>query len=204
MKDEEKTQEMKAPTLEELRHLVTEKLDEKVWRVTRACLSSATVLLLEDVQDCPTLVLIGPPASSKTTVLSFFYDIPDITYKVDNFTPAAFVSHAANVKKKRLEEIDMLPKIKHKAMVVPELAPIFGKGREDLLKSLSVLTRVLDGQGYEPHTGSQGGRGYSGDYLFGLLGGTTPIDRRVWKVMGKLGSRLLFHRMPEEAQGEKS
>jgi hypothetical protein len=45
-----------------------------------------------------------------------------------------------------------------------------------------------------------GRRGHTGDYLFAWIGCTTPIEHRVWKTMGKLGSRFLFLAMPDEEQ----
>ena len=71
---------------------------------------------------------------------------------------------------------------------------------EDLLESFSILTRVLDGQGFESDSGVHGQRGYSGDYLFAWIGCTTPIPHNVWKTMGKLGSRFLFIEMPSGEQ----
>ena len=53
-------------------------------------------------------------------------------------------------------------------------------------------TRVLDGEGLETDSGVHGQRGYTGDYHFMLLAGTTPIQPRVFKVMGNFGSRLFF------------
>jgi hypothetical protein len=77
-------------------------------------------------------------------------------------------------------------------LVTPELAPIF-RGREDeLTHTFSTLTRVLDGQGYTRDSGTHGQRGYRGDYLFAWLGATTPFDKKVWKIMSQLGSRLFF------------
>lgn len=190
------------PTLEELRNLITANLGEGFYRATVACMSTAVALLLADNQNPPSLNLVGPPSSAKTTVLGFFYNIPDITYKSDNFTPAAFVSHASNIKAKELEEVDLLPRIRHKVMVVPELAPIFGKNPDALLEIFSILVRVFDGQGLETDSGARGRRGYSGDYLFAWLGATTPVPNKVWRVMGKLGSRFLFYQMPVEADSE--
>ena len=87
-------------------------------------------------------------------------------------------------------------------MVVPELAPIFGKNPDALLESFSILVRVFDGQGLETDSGARGRRGYSGDYLFAWLGATTPVPNKVWRVMGKLGSRFLFYQMPVETDSE--
>jgi hypothetical protein len=190
------------PSLEELQEIITTELGEGYYQTTVACMSTAAALLLADNQNPPSLNLVGPPSSVKTTVLGFFYNVPGISYKTDSFTPASFVTHSSNIKTDQLEEIDLLPRIRHKVMVVPELAPIFGKAPDALLENFSILVRVFDGQGLETDSGSRGRRGYSGDYLFAWLGATTPVPNRVWKVMGKLGSRFLFYQMPVEKDGE--
>jgi hypothetical protein len=101
-----------------------------------------------------------------------------------------------------LAEVDLLPRIRHKVFLVPELAPLFGLRNEDLLESFSILTRVLDGQGLSTDSGVHGRRGHTGDYLFAWIGCTTPIPHNVWKTMGKLGSRFLFIEMPAEEQSD--
>jgi hypothetical protein len=77
-------------------------------------------------------------------------------------------------------------------LIVRDLAPIFGVKEDELLKTMGILTRALDGEGLETDSGVHGKRGYTGDWLFMLLAGTTPIPPRVFKVMGTLGSRLFF------------
>jgi hypothetical protein len=91
-----------------------------------------------------------------------------------------------------LDKVDMLPRIRYRTLIVRDLAPIFGAHEDDLLKSLGILTRALDGERLETDSGVYGQRGYKGDYLFMLLAGATPISPRVFKVMGNLGSRLFF------------
>src|SRR5262249_38264272 len=80
----------------------------------------------------------------------------------------------------------------------------FGAKDDDLIKSLGILTRVLDGEGLETDSGVHGKRGYKGDYLFMLLAGTPPIAPRVFKVMGNFGSRLFFLSLhtPEECDDD--
>jgi hypothetical protein len=163
---------------------------------TIACLSVAATLCLEDQQNPVPLNLEGAPSSQKTTVIDFFGRAHDKVYRSDKFTPKSFVSHAASVGRERLNEIDLLPRIRHKVVLVPELAPLFGLRQEDLLENFSILTRVFDGQGLTTDSGVYGQRGPTGDYLFAWIGCTTPIEHRVWKTMGKLGSRLLFLEMP--------
>jgi hypothetical protein len=165
-----------------------------------AALAVAATLLLEDQQNPVALNLEGPPSSQKTTVVDFLAGADDKVYRSDKFTPKSFVSHAASISRERLNEVDLLPRIRHKLFLVPELAPLFGLRNEDLLENFSILTRVFDGSGLSTDSGIHGQRGHTGDYLFAWLGCTTPIEHRVWKTMGKLGSRLLFLEMPNEEQ----
>jgi len=155
-------------------------------------LSVAAQILLNDVRNPFALVLVDVPSAGKTITINFFSDIPGISYSTDVFSPASFVSNSSNVKRKDLEKIDLLPRIRHKLFLIRDLAPIFGQRDDDLLKSLGVLTRVLDGEGLQTDTGVHGQRGYTGDYLFNVLAGSTPMNPRVWKLMGNLGSRLFF------------
>jgi hypothetical protein len=168
---------------------------------TIASLAVAATLLLDDQQNPVAVNFEGPPSSQKTTLVDFFGDAGEKVYRSDKFTPKAFVSHAASVSRTRLNDIDLLPRIRHKLMLIPELAPLFGLRNEDLLESFSILTRVFDGHGLSTDSGVHGRRGHTGDFLFAWIGCTTPIEHRVWKTMGKLGSRLLFLEMPN---GEES
>jgi hypothetical protein len=162
-----------------------------------ACLAVAATLLLEDQQNPVAVNFEGPPSSAKTTLIDFMDGAgEDKVYRSDKFTPKSFVSHSANVKREQLDEIDLLPRIRHRLFLVPELAPLFGLRADDLLENFSILTRVLDGQGLTTDSGVHGRRGHTGDYLFAWIGCTTPIEHRVWKTMGKLGSRFLFFEMP--------
>lgn len=176
---------------DQLIETVTSHFDQKMARTVEACASVVATLMLQDLSNPVGLILVDNPSTGKTTALSMFYDLP-IAYRSDSFTPSAFVSHATNVAKKKLGEIDLLPRIKHKGLIVPEMAPIFGQKREDLQKSIAILTRVFDGEGYTSDSGSHGRRGYQGDFLFAMLAATTPLSKTVWDTMGQFGSRLLF------------
>jgi hypothetical protein len=137
-------------------------------------------------------VLVDVPSAGKTITLNFFAEIDQLTYATDKFTPAAFVSNAANVSKDKLAEVDLLPRIKNKAFIIRDLATIFSKRDDDLNELLGILTRVLDGEGLNTECGVHGARHYNGEYLLMLLAASTPIPHKVWKMMGSLGSRLFF------------
>ena len=169
--------------------------------VVEACLANYFSLLLQDLSNCPALVLIGPLSSSKTTVLEFLDT--HVIFPTDNFTPRSFVSHSANVEKSKLAtEVDLLPRIRHKMMVVKDLSPMFSKRADDVKEGMGVMTRVLDGRGYASDSGAHGHRGYSGDYVFGFLAATTPLGRNIWEMMSTLGPRLLFLQIEPEIETE--
>jgi hypothetical protein len=153
--------------------------------------SVCATLLLADNSNPVAVIYVGDAATGRTTVADMFADHP-LTYVSDNFTPASFVSHAANVSRKELEAVDLLPRIKHKVLITPEMAPAFRGKEDELAKRFAILTRVLDGQGLQTDSGTHGQRGHRGDYVFAWLGGTTPFEEKVWRVMAQLGSRLFF------------
>jgi len=181
------------------RRVVIERFGPRVWFLTECCLSVFGAMFLKDIKNPIGLILVDAPSTEKTTVLNFFYPNSDkgdpvnkLVYVTDGFTPKSFVSHSANVKRNELEKVDLLPRIRDRIMIVPELAPVFSKREDDLTELIGILTRVFDGEGLETDSGVHGRRGYKGKYFFTLMGATTPLDKRVWKVMGKLGSRLIF------------
>ncbi len=163
--------------------------------IVETCLSVVLTLKLTDIKDPVGLNLIDDPSSEKTTVLSFFYN-NSITYRTDDFTPRSFVTGLNINDEERLRSIDLLPRIENMVMVVPELAPIFGKRKEDLVENLSILTRVFDGHGFIRDTGSTGRRGYDRPIMFAWLGATTPINYKTWSEMIRLGTRMFFLKMP--------
>ncbi len=182
-----------ADKYQKLQEIIESNFDPRVWFLVDACLATIATLMLEDPVNPVGLNLVDGPSSEKTTILSMFYGLPDyMVYRTDSFTPASFVSQAANKSRKQLDLVDLLPRIRYKCIIVPELAPIFGASKEDLLKNFSILTRVFDGEGLLTDSGTHGQRGYQGDYRFAWLGATTPIPQSVWNIMGQLGSRLLF------------
>lgn len=152
-------------------------------------------ILITDITNPFSLVLVDVPSAGKTIAINFFSEIEGLTYATDKFTPASFVSNAANVSMEKLADIDLLPRLKHKMFLLRDLATLFSKRDEDLNECLGLLTRVLDGEGLNTDTGVHGKRHYVGEYLFMILAGSTPIPPRVWKIMGNLGSRLFFLNM---------
>jgi len=102
-----------------------------------------------------------------------------------------------------LEKVDLLPRIKHQMLITPELAPIFSGKQDDLIVYFGMLTRILDGRGFQSDSGVHGKRGYSGDYYFTWIGAVIDIPHRVWSLMGNLGPKIFFFRLPEDKKSSE-
>jgi len=75
-----------------------------LWLYVKLALSTFATLFLKDNDDPVALILVGPPSSSKTTIARMFTSHP-LAYISDKFSPASFVSAAANVSKENLKKV---------------------------------------------------------------------------------------------------
>ncbi len=156
------------------------------------CASVVAQLLLKDVYNPFSLFITDRPGSGKTICINFFRGLDELTYFTSDFTPASFVTSIAGRTPKQLEQIDLLPKIRWKTLLVKDLAPLLSDNDDVLRKHLGMLTDILDGEGYTKESGVHGSRGYEGDYIFMFLAATTPFAPRVWKLMTGMGHRFFF------------
>lgn len=176
----------------------------ELFTVAEIVLGTIGQLLIKDITNPFGIVLVDMPSSGKTIILNFFEQLNELVLGIDNFTPSSFVSHASNRKKSELSKIDLLPQIKDRALLVRDLAPIFGLRDDDLLRNMGILTRVFDGEGLVTASGVHGRRGYPGCYMFVFLAASTPIPPKVWKLMGGLGSRLFFINVGSAEKNEEA
>jgi hypothetical protein len=178
---------------ENLRNITLQNLPN-LWPGLEFALSVKTIL---NIKGC-TLpfpgIILGPASSLKTVIIELFRGYRH-TFYTDNFSPKSLVSHNSAVQKQNLKEVDMLPKIKNKFFLTPELAPIFASRDDDLLQVLGILTRVADGHGYESDSGAQGDRGYNEEIMFVWLGACVDIPYKVHRLLGTLGPKLYFFRL---------
>lgn len=165
--------------------------------VLEICLSVKAQLMIEKITQVFALVLLGAPSTYKSTMLEIVASLAD-SYVSDSFTPKSFVSHSANTSKDKLGQVDLLPRIRHKTLITAELAPLFSGNPDQLVEYFGMLTRILDGRGYMSDSGVHGQRGYEGDYSFMWLGAVVDIPHRVWKVLGNLGPKMYFLRIPSD------
>lgn len=175
-----------------------------LWPIAEIVLAGIGQLLIKDIVNPFGLILVDKPASGKTLALNFFSGLDELVFADDNFSPASFVTHAANKPRSELNKIDLLPKIKDGVLLVREMAPIFGKHEDQLLGNMTILTRIFDGEGYLSSSGVHSRRGYAGTFMFIFLGASTPIRPRIWRTMSSLGSRLFFVNVNSKEKDEET
>jgi hypothetical protein len=90
----------------------------------------------------------------------------------------------------------MLPRVKNKIFCTPEWAPIFTLREDDLKAALGIITRIADGQGLASNSGVYGRRAYEGIHMFAWIGAAVDVPHVVYKVLGTLGQKLYFFRLP--------
>ncbi len=144
-----------------------------------------------------TLVFEGLPGPGKSLVLNCILgasseEVQERLYRSDKFSPASFVSQSASIGKAKLRKVDLLPRIKDKVLIVPEMAPTFRGKKETIEERFSILARVLDGRGLITDSGTHGRRGYQGDYCFCWLGATTPLSNVAFEALASVGNRIFF------------
>jgi hypothetical protein len=148
------------------------------------------------------LIFETPSGYGKTATLQMAFPsdeespLAKLVYRSDKFTPRSFVSHAANVKKEDMPNLDLLPKLENKVLITKELAPILRGRVEELQDNFSILISVLDGKGFISDSGMHGRRGYDRPILFNWIGATTPLPAATHRLMSQLGTRLLFFEVP--------
>ena len=142
-------------------------------------------------------IVFAVPSSMKTQVFELFRRL-NYSYFTDKFTAKSFVSHSATVPKEKLKEIDMLPRIKGKILLTPELSPLFTGKDDEIKEQFGVITRILDGKGLETESGVHvhGQRGYHGDYMFTWLGAAVDIPNYIYKFLSTIGFKIFFLRLP--------
>jgi hypothetical protein len=117
------------------------------------------------------------------------------TFYTDSFSPKSWITHTTAVDSEdELSKIDILPKVKDKHFLTPELAPIFTTDEKDLGFILGTITRIADGHGLASDSGAHGHREH-GDTMFVWTGAAVDIPHNVYKLLSGLGFKLYFHRL---------
>jgi hypothetical protein len=83
--------------------------------------------------------ILARPSTYKTVTLSLI-EPWYCTFYTDSFSPKSWITHTTAVdSEEQLKRIDMLPKIKDRHFLTPELAPIFTTDEKDLGQILGTI-----------------------------------------------------------------
>src|SRR5262245_13299676 len=111
--------------LADVQQLVQRHYGRKHWLAVKAAIGLTTALSLKERDNCLVLVFEGASGKGKSVVVRMVMPDRDSNkkylYRIDDFTPASFVSHAANKSKQQLAQISLLGKLKDKVMETKEL-----------------------------------------------------------------------------------
>jgi hypothetical protein len=173
----------------------------ELWEPIEFTLSVRTILKIKNITLPFAGIVLGPSGGLKTATVELYRNTKDTCYR-DSFSAKSFVSHNTAIPKEKLVEVDLLPAIKDKLFLTPELSPTFSKKEDELNEILGIITRVLDGHGYESQSGAQGYRGYTGNYMFVWIGAAVDVPRKVHKLLGTLGPKLYFFRLKKVEKDE--
>lgn len=202
---EPEIQQQKMESMEEWQILIKEKYDNlkkvidnnlpQLWLSVEFILAVKSIMNIQGVT-LPWLgILLGRASSLKTAGIEMLRDTIN-TFYTDIFTAKAFVSNSTAVSKDKLKDIDMLPKIKNKLFLVSELSAQFTKKEEEVQEILGIFVRLADGHGLKINTGAHGERGYRDTY-FNMIGAAVDIPYKVYRLLGSLGPKLYFLRLPK-------
>lgn len=177
---------------------VVQKNMPEIWPGLKFVLSILRILNIDGCTLPFIGIILGRPSSGKTVIIDLLRKWY-CSFYTDNFTARSFVSHSTAVaSKQELQEIDLLPKIKNKLFLTPELSPTFTAKDDDLTQLLGIITRIADGHGFVSDSGAHGHRGYDENIMFGWAGAAVDVPYKVYKVLGNLGAKLYFFRMKFE------
>ncbi len=142
------------------------------------------------------LLLVGPPSSNKTELVSLLRYAPD-TIAIDVMTSAPFISGM----KESENPQDLLPQLDGCCFIVKDYTSFFGRSEETVKKLLSDLVSIYDGE-FSKHSGSRGTIRYKA--TFAHVGCVTPQGLKMRQnYMNMVGPRFLTLRIPELTSEER-
>ena len=174
---------------EQLDSIISRYFPDKFFYLKLILASGYATLFINGITQPISLFLLGDPSTKKSTLLEIMRGLDRVLWS-DIFSPASFVSGARDI-----EGGDLLPRLRNKCLVTPELGVLF-KDR-NLPQTLGLLTRLLDGFGYVRHTGF-GEVGIHENVRFNWCAAIVKIQPKHWDLFGHLGHRLLFLHLENE------
>lgn len=143
------------------------------------------------------LLLVGPPSAGKTEVVSPLVRMP-WAHSAATLTEAALLSGTpkrevhASAKGGLLREVGDFG-----ILVMKDFTSLLAQNRDTQAQVLAALREVFDGS-WTRHVGTDGGRILEWKGKLGLIAGCTPTIDQHHAVIGSMGNRFVFYRLPTD------
>lgn len=146
----------------------------------------AVVLMATEPGDPLWVFVVGAPGDLKTELLRMLGIENDHVMMITNATPKSFLSGLSE--KDGGKDLDLLPKIDGRTLVIRDFTTILSKRREQVSELFGRLRTYYDSE-YSENWGSIGNK--RGKSHFNLLAAVTPEIDRCYASNQKLGERFL-------------
>jgi hypothetical protein len=153
----------------------------------------ATVIANHFRGDPVWLLVVGPPASGKTELLSSLARLDDV-HEVSTFTKAGLLSAASSRNPNATG--GLLAELGTFGIIVPkDFTSLLSESPETRSGVFAALREIYDGQ-WIRHVGSDGGKTLAWRGKVGLIAAVTETIDRHLATIGAMGERFVFCRMP--------
>lgn len=147
------------------------------------------------------LLLVGVPGSGKTEILNAMGASPDV-YPVGAITEGSLLSGTSKKEKAADAKGGLLRQIGDFGILVPkDFGSVLSMNKDSRAQVLAALREIYDGE-WVRHVGTDGGRELRWKGKIGLLGGCTPAIDHHHAVIGSLGERFIFSRIPSDERAK--
>jgi hypothetical protein len=142
------------------------------------------------------LALVAPPGHGKTEILTPLAGLPDV-YPAATLTEAALLSGTAKRDMKPDAKGGLLRQINDFGIIVcKDFGSVLSMDREGRGRVLAALREVYDGS-WTRYLGVDGGKALHWEGKVGFIAGCTGVIDSQHAVLGAMGDRLAFYRLPE-------
>jgi hypothetical protein len=140
------------------------------------------------------LLLVGPPSSGKTEILSSLSLLKDI-HEVSTITQAGLLS--GSLGKGEGVTGGLLAEIRDFGIIAcKDFTSILSESSESRAAVMAALREIYDGS-WVRRLGTRGGRTVAWTGKIGFVGGVTEIIDLHTSTIGSMGERFVFYRLPE-------